>query len=95
MADVDAVHVFEVEGTILLSTRNTASLGGLVDFSNGDVVVYEPARDTATPFFGASNFASVENIDALHQVPEPGEVLMLVAGIALSGDGWASAHGAK
>jgi len=83
--NVDAVHVFEEKGTILLSTASTASLGGLVDFSRGDVVLYDPAIDAALPFFGVSNFASVENVNAVHVVPlsEPGEALMLVAGIAL------------
>ena len=83
--NVDAVHVFEEDGLILLSTSRTASLGGMENISRGDVIVYDPAAGVALPFFGVSNFASTENVNAVHAVPvsEPGHAFMLVAGFAL------------
>jgi len=71
-ANVDAFYLFEEgpnEGKLLLSTAAVATLGGLVDFEPGDLVLYDPVTDTATLFFSqelVTGTAAQRNIDAVH-----------------------------
>lgn len=81
--NIDAVYLFEEgvhAGKLLLSTSAIASLGGLVDFLPGDLVLYDPALDTATLYFSESlltGTAAQKNIDALHVQPD-GNLLLSV-----------------
>ena len=69
--DVDAFDVAE-DGRLVLSTfENNVSLGGVVNFRNGDLVAYDINTDTATIIFLEDLFSSGnEDIDAV-AVPEP------------------------
>jgi cysteine-rich repeat protein len=66
-ADIDAFYVMP-NGHIILSTYETATLGGLT-FRDGDLADYDPDTDTATLFFSESHFAGDEDIDALSVLP--------------------------
>jgi cysteine-rich repeat protein len=65
-ADIDAVHV-RPDGTIILSTDATATLGGLT-FRDGDLALYNPTTDTATLLFSEDAFGTDENIDAVAEL---------------------------
>jgi hypothetical protein len=79
--DVDAVHVL-ADGSIVLSTTNSASLAG-VAFTAGDLVQYYPTSNTASIYFSGLNFVAIENIDAMTVVvPEPGTGLLVLLGLA-------------
>lgn len=73
--NVNAFFLFEDgpdAGKLLLSTASSASLGGLEDFGPGDLVLYDPDTDTATPFFDQdliSGTAAQQTIDAVHVFP--------------------------
>jgi hypothetical protein len=90
-ANVDAFYLFEEgpnEGKLLLSTAAVASLGGLVDFQPGDLVLYDPVTDTATLFFSqelVTGTAYQRDIDAVHV--RSGRLILsfLVSGGALGG----------
>jgi hypothetical protein len=77
--DIDAVRVLG-DGTILLSTANAATIGGL-SFLDGDVIRYDRNTDTAVLEFSESLFAANENLDGLF-APEPGTGLLLALGLA-------------
>ena len=78
--NVDAFDVLD-DGRIALSTALTASLGGLVNFDNGDLVLYDPVAGTATIWLPESVFASApEDIDAV-AVPEPNTLGLLALGL--------------
>jgi hypothetical protein len=62
--DIDATHVLG-NGNIILSTFESATLGGL-SFDAGDLVEYNPSTDTATLYFDQDLFSQTENIDAAH-----------------------------
>jgi hypothetical protein len=78
--DVDGVQVL-ADGSILLSTRNGASIGGLT-FLDGDVIRYVPSTNTATILLPESTFSANENVDGLFLAPEPGTGLLLALGLA-------------
>jgi len=69
--DIDAVCV-RPDGTLVLSTREAASLGvPPVAFSSGDVVAYDPVRRTASILVPSSRFVGGgENVDAVHVLPD-------------------------
>ena len=78
--DIDAFDVLP-DGSIILSTTNAASLAG-VAFTAGDLVQYFPSSNTASIFFSGSNFAALENIDAVVvMAPEPGTGLLFLLGL--------------
>lgn len=62
--DIDAVYVLD-SGNIILSTEGSASLGGL-NFSDGDLVEYDPVNDTATLYFDESHFSGGADINGVH-----------------------------
>ena len=63
--NIDAVSVLE-DGSIVLSTTGSASLGG-INFQRDDLVEYDPVNDTAIlRFDGATSFTASENISAVH-----------------------------
>ena len=86
-ADVDALHV-RADGTFLLSTDDTATLGtpGLT-ILDGDVVHYDPTTDTATLVFSEAAFGTDENVDAVHE-RNNGDLVLSVeseTGVSLGG----------
>jgi hypothetical protein len=81
--DIDGVHVLP-DGSILLSTTTTATIGGLT-FQDGDIAHYFPGTDTAILFFSENAFGANENLDAI-AVPEPATgalVALCLAALAL------------
>jgi len=62
--DIDAVYVRD-NGNIILSTENTATLGGLT-FRDGDLAEYNPTSNTATLFFNENNFSGGADINGTH-----------------------------
>jgi PEP-CTERM motif-containing protein len=78
--DIDGVHVLS-DGSILLSTRNGASIGGIT-FLDGDVVRYVPSTNTATILLPESTFGNNVNVDGVFFAPEPGTGLLLAFGLA-------------
>ena len=80
--DIDAVHILG-NGNIILSTYESATLGGLT-FDAGDLVEYNPTTDTATLYFEGSSFTGSENIDAVH-VLDSGNIVLSTADVAILG----------
>ena len=78
--DIDAVHVLS-DGSILLSTRNGASIGGIT-FLDGDVVRYVPSTNTASILLPESTFTGNVNVDGVFLAPEPDTGLLLALGLA-------------
>ncbi|GAX59225.1 hypothetical protein SCALIN_C01_0156 [Candidatus Scalindua japonica] len=82
---IDAVHVLD-NGHIVLSTKNSAILGGL-NFDDGDLVDYDPGADTATLIFDGSALFNYqwEKIISVHigagsgSVAPAGNLLFVVA----------------
>ncbi len=81
--EITAAHVLD-DGTILISTRGSARLGGL-NFRSGDIVRYDPILDSATLLFDHDLFDDDERIDAAY--------LMDNGHIILSTSGWAKIDG--
>jgi len=86
-SDIDGLHV-RPDGTFLLSTDDTATLGtpGLT-ILDGDIVHYDPTTDTATLVFSEAAFGTDEDIDALHEMPN-GDLVLSVereTGVSLGG----------
>lgn len=80
--DIDGVHVLS-DGTIILSTQDNASIGGLI-FLDGDLVRYDPNSDTATLYFAEALFGTGENVDAVFvPIPEPSTASLLTLGLLL------------
>ncbi|MHC4461638.1 MAG: PEP-CTERM sorting domain-containing protein [Planctomycetota bacterium] len=73
-----------VNATIILSTDNTETLGGLT-FNNGDLAEYDSTTDTATLYFGENLFGGDEDIDAVHVLANDNIVLSTIAGATLGG----------
>jgi len=70
-ANIDGVYVFN-DGTILLTTTSTESLGG-IQFTDGDIVRYNPQTGTSLLFFDEDNFAGKADIDGIvYYIPGPG-----------------------
>lgn len=80
--NIDAVYIFD-NGNILLSTADSATLGGL-SFGGCDLAEYNPTTDTATLYFDGSLFGSSENIDAVH-IFSNGNILLSTVGDATLG----------
>ena len=72
-SDIDAVHLLD-NGHILLSTKDAATLGGL-SFSDGDLVEYDAATDTAVRYFDEARFAGDEDVISAHIGPGSGDSL--------------------
>ncbi len=70
--------------SILLSTKNSARLGGLF-FENGDLVKYNPATNSATLFFDEDLFSNGENIDAVTVLANGNIVLSTTSRATLGG----------
>jgi len=65
VAALSMVFASPASATIILSTDNTETLGGLT-FGDDDLAEYNPTTDTATLSFDGSLFSGDENIDAAH-----------------------------
>ena len=84
--NLDAIDIDE-SGRLLLSVSDVsgATLAGLT-FTNGDLILYDPVANTATPFFSETLFVGGnEDVDAVAfatPVPEPGTAAMLGLGLA-------------
>jgi len=73
-ANVDAFALLP-NGHLLISTRDTQTLGGLT-FRNGDIADYDPIAGTASLFFDQDLFGSDQDIDAIDLLAD-GETLAL------------------
>jgi hypothetical protein len=72
--EVDAFELLP-NGHLVLSVTNPAQLGGL-DFTNGDLVDYDPVNDVATLFFDEALFgAGGGDVDAVAVLPN-GHILI-------------------
>jgi hypothetical protein len=69
------------DGTIILSTSNSATIAGLT-FRDGDLVRYNPLTGVATLEFDEDAFDASENVDAVFG-PEPGTGALLALGLGL------------
>jgi len=86
---IDAAHVMP-SGNIVLSTDNTATLGGLT-FERGDLIEYDPSTNMATMLLqGSSVFrdasgdvGAVLDIESVWVAPEPTSLLLLALGVGL------------
>ncbi|MHC4110800.1 MAG: PEP-CTERM sorting domain-containing protein [Planctomycetota bacterium] len=70
--------------TIILSTDNTETLGGLT-FGKDDLAEYDPLTDTATLYFDGALFGGPADIDSAHVLDTGNIVLSTVAGTTLGG----------
>ncbi|MHC4544059.1 MAG: PEP-CTERM sorting domain-containing protein [Planctomycetota bacterium] len=70
--------------TIILSTDNTETLGGLT-FDEDDLAEYDTQTDTATLYFDGALFGGPADIDAAHVLDTGNIVLSTVAGETLGG----------
>jgi len=80
--DITSVHILDNDN-IILSTADDAELGGL-NFTNGELIEYNPNLDTATLFFDNNLFSASEDIDALH-ILDNGNIILSTAGAATLG----------
>lgn len=80
--DIDAVHVL-ADGSIVLSTDNDATLGGL-SFDEATLVLYDPLTGNASPYqgFDSNVFGEAANIDAVF-VPEPSTFSLIALGLLI------------
>ena len=69
--------------TIILSTDNTETLGGL-NFSDGSLAEYNPTSDTSTLYFNENLFSRNEDIDAAHVLAN-GIIILSTTGNATLG----------
>ena len=85
--DIDAVHVLD-NGNILLSTRGTATIGGLT-FSDGDLVEYDIGTGNAWVALGEDIFSDDADINGVYvaeigtAIPEPQTYLILASFLVL------------
>lgn len=77
--DIDGLHITG-NGTLILSTNNNASLGG-VNFRDGDIVSFNPNTGIATVLFSEDNFRGNEEVDAIFQTND-GRLLMSTSNTA-------------
>ncbi len=70
--------------TIILSTNNTETLGGLT-FDEDDLAEYNPTTGIATLYFDGTLFGGAADIDAAHVLDTGNIVLSTVAGETLGG----------
>jgi hypothetical protein len=70
--------------TIILSTDNTETLGGLT-FSNDALAEYNTTTDTATLYFDGGLFGGPSDIDAVHVLDNDNIILSTAAGTTLGG----------
>jgi hypothetical protein len=84
--DVDGAHVFPGTGTLALSFDTSGQLGG-VDFDDEDVLEVDPSGPTWEMAWDASveraGWIPGADVDSVFFVPEPSQLLMLLAGIGL------------
>lgn len=80
--DITSVHIFD-NGNIILSTTDSAELGGL-NFTNGELIEYNPNLDVATLFFDNNLFSDSEDIDAIH-ILDNGNIILSTVGSATLG----------
>jgi len=83
-AALSIVFASPVNATIILSTDNTETLGGLT-FSKGALAEYNPTTDTATLYFDGSLFGGPADIDAVHVLANGNIVLSTAAAATLGG----------
>ncbi|MEM9166724.1 MAG: PEP-CTERM sorting domain-containing protein [Planctomycetota bacterium] len=79
--DVYGLH-WNGDGTLLVTTNEDESISGS-SFLDGDVFIYDPALDTASPFFSESSFTSTNthDVDAVYfVVPAPASAALLGLG---------------
>ena len=78
--NIDAFSIAD-DGDYLISTADSASLGG-INFSDGDIIKYNPLTNSASIYFSQSLLhCNDEDIDAIHfassqQIPEPATALL-------------------
>jgi len=84
VAVLSMVFASPVIATIILSTDNTETLGGLT-FSKGALVEYNPTTDTATLYFDGGLFGGPSDIDAAHLLDNGNIVLSTAAAATLGG----------
>jgi hypothetical protein len=70
--------------TVILSTDNTETLGGLT-FGKDSLVEYTPGTDTATLYFDGGLFGGPSDIDAAHVLDNDNIILSTAAGATLGG----------
>jgi hypothetical protein len=70
--------------TIILSTDNTETLGGLT-FGNNDLAQYNPSTDTATLYFDGDLFTGTAYIDATHVLGNGNIILSTFESTTLGG----------
>jgi hypothetical protein len=84
LEDVDALHILP-NGHLVLSTEESASLGGL-SFEDDDLVEWDPVAGTAAMYFeGDLHFSADEDVDAVHVLGNGHLVLSTEANASLNG----------
>ena len=76
--DIDGLYR-NPDGTLLLSTVSSASLGGIT-FSQDDVVLYNPSTNMASVFVDEAIFSNGANINGI-SVPSPSTAILGAAGL--------------
>ena len=83
---INAVHVF-ANGNIVMSAEVNDTIGGL-SVTPDDLIEYDPAAGTASPFFDGALFSSEEDVRAAHvtglEPPAKTHNVLLVVGDPLS-----------
>ncbi|MEE8474895.1 MAG: PEP-CTERM sorting domain-containing protein [Myxococcota bacterium] len=93
LEDIDAAHR-RADGQFIFSTVTTSFING-TPFLDGDLVLYDPVLDSASIFFGESNFTGAVNIDAFflfESGPDAGKFLLSTSASATVG-GLSFGHG--
>ena len=68
-------------GELLITQPGTfASLGGQ-EFTNEDIVEYDPVTDVGSLFFDGSAVNFFGNATGIHVIPEPSTALLLMTGL--------------
>ena len=81
--DIDAVHVLS-NGTLILSTGGSATLGG-VSFQDEDLVQYVPASGSATLLLDGSSVGLDEDVRGVHALEDGSYVLAVAGNVTLGG----------
>ncbi len=82
LENITSVHILN-NGNLVLSTADYANLGGL-DFSDQDLVEYDPTSSTASIYFDGDATALSQDITAVH-VLENGHLVMAAKGATTLG----------